>query len=434
MTRTQENLPDIYFDSNKGCYWLKDSTGTWISHNEHQIERLMRSHKISPKPNGGFTSALDEKILHIQNQCSVQYAGPLAGYKAGAVEINGQRILVTSSPKLVMPVPAEWATLEKFIRGLLADPEHDQVIYLYGWLKIALESLHSETIRPGQVFVICGPKDCGKSLLQNLITVLLGGRVAQPYPFMCGKTCFNAELFYAEHLAMADEYADTKLSARREFGSKIKALTVNEDQWCHGKNRTGITLRPFWRITNSLNDEAENLMQLPPLDDGVTDKLILTKANKFQMPMPTATVAQRKAFMDRLLADLPGFVDFLFKLEIPEKLVSERFGITHFHHPEIIQQLDSLAPEVKLLKIIDAALFRSNIVEWKGTAEDLEEALSNQPNARRLFTFDTAYGVYLSRLADKFPARISRHRSAEKRVWVIKRMESEASPCHGGGK
>jgi hypothetical protein len=38
------------------------------------------------------------------------------------------------------------------------------------------------------------------------------------------------------------------------------------------------------------------------------------------------------------------------------ELISERFGIRHFHHPEILQAIDNLAPEYRLLRLIDDAI------------------------------------------------------------------------------
>ena len=62
-------------------------------------------------------------------------------------------------------------------------------------------------------------RDSGKSRLQNLITPLLGGRVANPYHYMTGKSNFNSELFGAEHLMIEDEPASTRIEARRNTGS-----------------------------------------------------------------------------------------------------------------------------------------------------------------------------------------------------------------------
>ena len=62
----------------------------------------------------------------------------------------------------------------------------------------------------------------------------------------------------------------------------------------------------------SVNDEPENLMVLPPIDDSIEDKLIILRASKSPMPMPTATLEQRKAFWETLeerTAGVPAFSD-----------------------------------------------------------------------------------------------------------------------------
>ena len=60
---------------------------------------------------------------------------------------------------------------------------------------------------------------------------------------------------------------------------------------------------------------------------------------------------------------------FLFQWEIPSKLVSARFGVTHFHHPDILQAIDNLAPESRLLRLIDEELFEIGSEPWEGIAE-----------------------------------------------------------------
>jgi hypothetical protein len=125
-----------------------------------------------------------------------------------------------------------------------------------------------------------------------------------------------------------------------------------------------------------VNDEPENLMVLPPIDDSIEDKLILLRASKFRMPMRTATLEQRKVFWQRLVDELPAFLNFLLEWEIPSKLTSERFGIRHFHQPEILQAIDKLAPEYRLLRLIEEELFQSDAADtWEGSAEQLERRL-----------------------------------------------------------
>ena len=53
-----------------------------------------------------------------------------------------------------------------------------------------------------------------------------------------------------------------------------------------------MTLKPFWRMSISCNEEPENLMILTPMDDSLADKMIILKAYRNPMPMPQSTRAE----------------------------------------------------------------------------------------------------------------------------------------------
>ena len=423
---TSKAQSGAYFDVGRNCYWICDDRGGWIPLNETQFKRMLRHGGVSPKVlEGAYVSLLDLYLIDIQRKADVHYAGALAGYSAGVYEMGERRILVTESPRIIEPKSGQWSILNALIDGLLNDPQVDQRPYLYGWLKIGYETLRASQRRPGQALVLTGVHDCGKSLMQNLITIILGGRAARPYQFMSGLTPFNSDLFEAEHLMIEDEQASTDIRARRNFGAQLKNITVVDWQRCHAKNRVAISLSPFWRLSVTVNDEPENLMVLPPIDDSIEDKLIILRASKFPMPMRTATLEQRKVFWQRLIDELPAFLDFLLQWEIPRELISERFGITHFHHPDILQAINNLAPEYRLLRLIEDELFLPGETDpWEGSAEQLERRLSGDQStcrneARKLFTFNTACGVYLARLHKRYPARFKPNHTCEGNRWTI---------------
>ncbi len=424
--RPKPVLPEVYFDSNRQHYWIQDQRERWMPYSETSLKRLLRSKAISAKPaRGEIVSDLDLVILDIQHNRNVDYAASLAGYQRGVYEILGSRVLVVDSPQLIEPKTVTWDTLKVLLCGLLVDDDFDQTVYFFGWLKVALESLRAGKRRPGQALVLAGPKDCGKSFLQKIITRLLGGRMASPYQYMTGATPFNGELFRAEHLVIEDNAASTDIRARRHFGSFLKTITVNDDQPCCAKGRQTVSLTPFWRLSASVNDEPENLMVLPPVDDSIEDKLILLRAYRSTFPMPTQTDTEREAFWDALMSELPGFVHFLSEWEIPKHLESRRFGITHFHHPELLHTLDDLAPETQLLDLIDGELFAGPLsAAWEGKAEELERRLTTSENgtahsARRLLAFRAACGTYLGRLLKKYPYRIDRKVRDGHSIWTV---------------
>jgi hypothetical protein len=422
---TNADEEKFYYEKHSKEYLLRNQRKSWMSLSESQFKKELAHRGMnSCKEKGENVSEVDEFIINLRDTKDIDYSGPLAGYTSGFYEMNGFRVLVTESPQIIQPSVGDWPTLEKLIHGLLLDENHDQQLYLFGWLKLAYESLIAGYKRPGQVLAICGPHNCGKSLLQLLITKILGGRSAKPYSFMTAITDFNGELFTAEHLMIEDEPASTDLRTRRNFGAQIKQIAGCDVQRCHAKNHQAISLTPFWRLSITLNDEAENLMVLPPIDNSIEDKIIILKAVQTEMPMPTDTNEARSAFWNTLISELPAFLYYLTKLEIPKEIKHPRYGISHFHHPTLLQEIDALSPEFRLLSIIDKDVFGTELpVTWTGTAEDLEVFLTTkgtfQYESRKLLSWNNATGTYLGRLAKKYPSRFSQERSNVKRVWTI---------------
>jgi hypothetical protein len=444
----QPRIIHAYYDTGRKCYWTQNSRGGWIEINEQSLRRLLKKHGFSATPTQGQRlSEVDQQLSEIQLERDVAYAGPLAGHQSGVLDCYGNRILVTTSPKLIEPKAGEWPVLNQFLQNLLVDGPHDQRPYVYALVKLGFEALRAGRRRPGPVLGLAGPRNSGKSLLQNLFTVIFGGRVAKPYRYMSGHTDFNGELFGAEHLMVEDEAPSTDLRSRRALGTHIKAFTVNETQSCHVKNRQALTLAPFWRVSISVNDEPENLMILPPISDSehdsLGDKIILLRAKLAQMPMPTETLEEREAFWQTLLSELPAFLDFLLNWEIPTEIRHPRYGMKTWHHPELLLALDALAPETRLLSLIDEVLFTVHENEtgyikskskprdtWVGTAEELEMLLRDHSafgfEAQKLFSWPTACGTYLGRLAKKHPTRVEPDRSSNARRWTLHRAQTQS--------
>jgi hypothetical protein len=84
---------------------------------------------------------------------------------------------------------------------------------------------------------------------------------------MSDRTQFNSELFAAEHLMIEDEIASTDIRNRRSFGARIKDFTVNDLQSYHAKRVDALSIEPFWRVSITVNDEPEDLLILPPIDE-----------------------------------------------------------------------------------------------------------------------------------------------------------------------
>jgi hypothetical protein len=415
----------VYFYPHDASFWVEVQPGQWISLGKDNIgDYLEVTYKLPRKERQWLVKSF---LVDCIRQRSVAFAGPIAGQYAGLTEFHGRKVLVTESPVLIEPRKGVWPLWNAFLKALFEDPSTDQRLYYYGWLKTAVVALREKKRRPGQCLVVAGPKDCGKSFWQGMQTPLLGGRAAKPYQFISGDTNFNREMFGAEHLPIEDVIAATDIKSRRNFGNKIKELTANELQTIYGKYADAFNAHPQWRTTITVNDEPENLMVLPPFDASVSDKFILLKAHDGKIPADV----DRDTYREAILAELPCFLYWLLnEFTIPQDLFSRRFGITHWHHPELVAAINEMSPEAQLDNLVATHILKNGVTTWSGSSEDLRLQLleKDRDATRTLLYFNNSCGTYLGRLHDSYPTRYKYHKSKTSRVWTISVASEETAP------
>jgi hypothetical protein len=414
-------------------YYIEDGLGGWTPVTEENAKRELRSMGIRYRPDTETTSPLDRALLAIQKRHKVDYAGPLAGYKAGVTEQNGMTILVTSTTKLIQPVEGDSSVINAILDGLL----RERRVYFDTYAKVTYEGLslclEKGKNTPGPVLVLAGPKHCGKSLLQyHVLTPLLGGKLARPYLFMSGQTSFNGELAGAGHHMLEDEVPAKDISARRKFGNYIKKAAANKGIESHGKQKDIKNLFPFTRLSVSVNDDEECLEVLPPMEDHLTDKLLILKCHKFQLPMPADTPAEQAALEAAIERARPAYIYWLLNVfQIPESIKEGgRGGFKVMQDPEILEKINGTAPELQLRELLEH-LYMAPVVEegnklkgrkWPtspywlkmGSAQEVfitltEKSLVDLAGRKTLPSIRTC-GTYLSRLAEKYPEQFRRYR------------------------
>ena len=99
----------------------------------------------------------------------------------------------------------------------------------------------------------------------------------------------------------------------------------------------------------------------------------------------------------------------MLKLAVPSELRASRYGILAYQNPDIMKAMNDIAPECRLLELIDQHFDGKK--PWVGRAIALEtELLSEDSNVREqtrnLLRYFNSCGAYLSRLADKRPDRV----------------------------
>jgi len=437
-------LPAFFYDTGSREYLVKQNSGgntrEWVKLTEVQMSRVLILAGIRGVKGKNEDMSPVARILcdsNMSSERSVHYSGQIAGYKEGLVCLGGVRFLITTSPRIIKPSPGEFPLIRAIVEGLLGEANGVQLPYFYAWLKLSYLALRAGDMRGMPAIAFCGPKDCGKSFLQNhLITPIIGGRVAHPYAFMSGKTPFNADLFGAEHLAMGDENPSSDLRARRSFGAYLKNFVAEENQQLHAKFCDARTARPFWRVTISLNDEPENIMTLPPIDDSISDKLMILGAQTFPWPMPVIMPEQKHAFAEKFASEIPAFLHWLCSMSLDESILSQRFTIAAYHCPRILNQLIEVSPEFRLLELIKMCYYTPATDDERFTAKidpnktlcmsslELEQGLCSADSpvffeARELLRGGRKAATYLSRLSSRFPTLVYQSRKSTVRKWEI---------------
>lgn len=408
--REKPKLIDVYYDAGAKSFWAMNGRSEWQELTKENLGYILRANWYSTyeKLSNSLT-ILESKLLDIIQNHSVHFAGRVAGWAPGKAEICGDKVLITRGPRVIEPVRGKFPYIRRFIHELLGE----QGKYFYAWMKAAYTALREGApFAPGQCLAIAGPVGCGKSLLQMLVTEMLGGRMAKPYRYLSGQTPFNGDLIGSEHLCIEDEVAKTDIKTRRYFGSSVKSLIVNKQQSAHPKGRAAFTTEPFWRLTMTLNDEPESLMILPPLDGDLADKVTLLAATEASKPYPSKDLPTMAAYWEALKSEIPAYLYAIARWEIPEDIRDIRYGVKAYHNPDLLHKLTSLSPESKLWTLIlQSGILDTNLSGWSGSSVDLEKELLERDKTgqvRELLYYATACGVYLSRLAKSMPGNVER--------------------------
>jgi hypothetical protein len=439
----EEAAPD-YFYAQSERFLVRNPAGRWLALSASSYKRILASRGISTKRgNGEVMSEGDHVIIQTQLENDIARYGPLCGRNAGFYVENSIRHLVTESMNLIEPHQGNAPVIFALIRGLLkdesnADNSNAQVHTFCGWLQSSVRALRAGRFVQDQALAIAGPKDCGKSLVQHhIITPCLAGRAVNGEKFFLRGNDFNSDLYRAEHITMDDCQASTKISDRLAFGAKLKGATVGSAVGdLHGKGKDGVAIRPWWRVSVTVNDDPEALLVLPPLNADIADKIILLKARQFEMPMPTRNQEEREKFAAAIRAEIPAFLHFLLhEYEIPEQFRDpRRYGVATYHHPELVELLDGLSPEKELLDLIDTTLFDDPAsVAIRISADDLENKIRNRHpyRANKLFWHSQACGKYLHRLSNKHPDRIDKNATNKGKLWRISPATVDNSESDG---
>lgn len=398
----------IYYDGPSGRYLVE--SGTYFRTYGRKspvvtgLERHFKSMGLDTKE---ARESAKITIADAEIDRHVEWSGNLAGHQKGLIRSSdGKPMLILSSPSIIEPKAGNFPSIE----GILAQafPDDVQRMIFTGWLAGAYQSVVAGAHHPAPMLCLAGGPNRGKSLLAHITKEITGGRSANPHNSWFGGLPWNDDLCAAELLLLDDCQGSTDKRARLNFSAAFKEAVYAGDIQMRKRHASSLAVRPVWRVMICCNDSPEDLLILPPISDGMDDKLILLRVEKITPPVDTSSPDGRDRLQRIIAAELPAFVDHLIHFQLPDHLTDSRSGILAWRHPDLVQSIESMKPESRLDELLQSAFdsYLWNDLPATLTASAIESRLLDKESpvrdqAKMLFgSWQAACGTYLGRLAD----------------------------------
>lgn len=376
-TNYGEVADGINFDGVK--YWVKQRH---VFHHWERADTLLRIASFgfdrSRKKDENMSPA--EMVLnYIHNENRVDGAAPLLYQPDGVVLYQNNSVLNISRAKPMRmaekekPTPADFPWLWGFFEVFFAHPELKPRDYFFSWWKRFYSGAVSLKPSNGQAIFFCGPQECGKNLISELILPLaMGGAAPNPYRYLMGDTDFSDDIFGSPVLAINDEDAPPE-HKRTIFEQKVKAMVANNEHSYHPKFMKKVRIEWNGRLVVTLNDGPKDVGLLPMLNPNTFHKMDFFKAQKHNHPF--YDMRKNREIVEK---ELPYLLRWLMDVYVPPKgiLCDTRFGVNPFHDPDLVKINRQEQVSYNLLELLSAwmggnAKWNNSVPDWSGSPTDL---------------------------------------------------------------
>ncbi len=409
--------PDAVYYSTETAAYLVD-TGTFYRPYTRKTpvkNGIRRRLEAQGHSQGDCKELIEVCMETIELDQAVDWSGQLAGFPRGVAELNGRSFLVTQGYDIPNATPGACPLHREIIKQ--AFPITDSHLVFCGWLRDAVRAIRANMHQPAPMLVMAGERKAGKSLLAHIAQQAMGGRAANPMTAWTGKLPWNDNLLGSELLLIDDSVASTDPRARKAFGSRFKEAIYAGNVEINTRRKSSIELRPVWRVMVCCNETPENLSVIPPLEDGIEDKIILLKVSPVTLPLPAQTPEEKQEFQRALRDELPAFLHWIDQVKTPEHLSDNRSGVTAWQDTELLAAITELSPEQRMESLISLAMAKGfmgidqggkkwmSATEVQGVLQDRDS--QTQQQAKTLLSYDANAGRYLSALIKKGSAYVS---------------------------
>jgi|GEM_PF-6382877 len=361
-----DDLPPIYHLPPQRFYFFNSHDGYWQEATQDTVKaELAGTFGQNPvSSRRGELSQVSRTLLRIKKELRIDGVACLGWEEMGIRILDGKRVLVEKGCSRIEPIPGPWEETRTYLTRLFGP----DLPYFLGWMATGARGFYDPAQRRyGQCLILAGPRNAGKSYLQmQIITKVLGGTIGRPYEWLTKQTPFNSELFESVHLLSEDDYHLADPRSRDQLGASIKKVTANVSQEYNKKHGSKLVLRPYWRMSFSLNGETHYLAALPVLDASMMDKLVILECSSNAVHLPTS--GPDGNVMERATnSELPAFIHYLLNEHvISPEIADDRYGMMGYANIRIKEELAELGEEYLLLECLQ--------IKYRG-ADDVRKTL-----------------------------------------------------------
>lgn len=428
---------DIFYDAGTGAFFVDVGSHFRMFTRKSPIMTGLEWHYLNKgKGEDDARRMAKDKLSELEVRKAVDWSGDLAGHKRGIIRHAKGSLLVTSEADLVKPSPGDFPLVAQILRDLVGH-QHPQLKILLGWIRGGYEAIRDHVHQAAPMLAVAGPQNSGKSLLAWIVGRILGGRIGHPHAAWTGAMVWNDDLVGCELLLVDDSVGSSDYRKRLQFAARFKESIYGPEVQLRKRHKTSISVRPVWRVLFCVNDNPESLEVLPPVVDGMEDKMILLQSRPVTLPVDTSTPDGKLKLRKMIQAELPAFIDHLLNdLTLPDELTDKRGGVLAWRHPELVEAMDGIAPAQHLRELILLIFEKGELDDpWTDsvtiTAAELESILTDQRNptsqqARTLLRGARSIGRYLGELAkqdDELVTKLPKHNGI--RRWMLTKPEPD---------
>lgn len=385
-----------YEEATRGVFF--DGTNYWTEREDrfYSLSRIDYLLKLGidgferSRSKGELSSRAEEVMSFVQQNRRVDGAAPLLFQKTGVVFYQNHNVLNISRAKPLPAAdkadvtPADFPRLWEFFHSVFANSE---VCLDHWWAWLERFYRGAVTMQPlnGQAIFICGPKDCGKNFISELVLPMaMGGSAPNPYRFLMGDTDFSDDILEAPVLVINDEDAPAE-HKKAIFEQKIKAIVANNEHSYHPKFMKKVRIEWCGRLIVTLNDGPKDVGLLPMLNPNTADKMMffLAQAHNFKF-------GDKFENREMVAAELPYLLRWLLDVYQPPASVQMpgRFGVVSYHDPFLTRINRQEQQSYNLLELLAAWMGPKNWnegnEEWAGTPTDLLQVMSGNDTLEQL--------------------------------------------------